>query len=109
MVIMSNDWTPINEAEFLALFAQQYAELDESEKKQFDRYKVQPWQAVIRRSDETGDELVFVIAQNEEGVLYFDDVEYGFNVSSIDGCLRIVSPGGSQNTLRDAVIEWFPT
>jgi hypothetical protein len=39
--------------------------------------------------------------------LYFDDVEYGFNISSVDKSGRILTPGGSQNTLKEAVAEWF--
>jgi hypothetical protein len=50
---------------------------------------------------------VLVVAQANDGVLYFDDVEFGFNISPVDQSGRILTPGGSQNTLKAAVVEWF--
>jgi hypothetical protein len=102
-------WHQINDERFSNLFAEQYGELNSAERMLFDQYSVSPWKAVIRRSNEAGDEQVFVVAQTKGGVLYFDDVEYGFNVSDIDDSGHITSPGGSQKTLREAVIQWFPT
>ncbi len=100
-------WTPITEAEFSGLLDRQYDALSEGERKLFDRYRVRPWKAVIRRSEQAGDEHVFVVAQAVGGVLYFDDVEYGFNISGVDDSGRIITPGGSQSTLKDAVGAWF--
>ena len=71
------------------------------------RYKVDFWKAIIRRSKKYGDEYVFVVAQHEDGVLYFDDVEYGFNISTVDENGRIITPGGSQTTLKEAIEGWF--
>ncbi len=100
-------WQPITDEEFSGLFAEQYDELDREEKDLFDRHRVGPWKAVIRRSEQAGDEPVFVVAEADGGVLYFDDVEYGFNISGVDNNGRITTPGGSQNTLKGAVVEWF--
>ena len=100
-------WRPITEAEFSRLFDQQYDALDHGERKLFDHYRVRLWNAAIRRSEKAGDEYVLVVAQAEGGVLYFDDVEYGFNISGVDESGRIIAPGGSQNTLKEAVDEWF--
>jgi hypothetical protein len=102
-----SSWLPITGEEFSRLFDEQYSELNSEERGVFDRYRVPQWKAVIRRSEEAGDERVFVVAQAEDGVLYFDDVEYGFNISGIDNTGRILTPGGSQNTLKEAVTEWF--
>lgn len=103
-----SSWNPISDDDFSTLFAEQYDELSSDQRELFDQYRVSPWKAVIRRSKEAGDERVFVVAQSNDGVLYFDDVEYGFNISAIDESGRITNPGGSQNTLKGAVIEWFP-
>jgi hypothetical protein len=100
-------WHPISDEEFSELFDEQYSELDDEERAIFDRYRIPQWKAVIRRSPEAGDEKVFVVAQTGDGVLYFDDVEYGFNISTIDNTGRILTPGGSQNTLKGAVIKCF--
>ncbi|MHC5538477.1 hypothetical protein ACYOEI_09630 [Singulisphaera rosea] len=104
---LMQSWEPIEDDEFSALYEEQYDELNESERRIFDQYKVIPWKAVIRRSDQAGDEFVFVVAQTRGGVLYFDDVEYGFNVSSLDVNKRIAEPGGSQNTLKEAVNQYM--
>jgi hypothetical protein len=100
-------WRPITDAEFLELFEQQYLEMNDRQRELFDRYKVRHWKAIIRRSEMFGDEHVFVVAQAGNGVLYFDDVEYGFNISSVDDSGRIINPGGSQSTLQGAVSRWF--
>ena len=55
-----------------------------------------------------GDETVFVVAQKEDGVIYFDDVENGFNISIVDSTRRILNPGGSQDTLKELVEKKFP-
>lgn len=102
-----NDWKPINDSEFADLFSHQYAELDEVLRSRFEQFRVPFWRATIRRSESLGDEAVIVVAQKDRGVLYFDDVEYGFNISTIDLMGRILTPGGSQNTLTEAVEEWF--
>jgi hypothetical protein len=103
-----SSWKPISDADFSMLFAEQYGELDGDERDVFDRYRVSPWRAIIRRSEQAGDEHVFVVAQANNGVLYFDDVEYGFNISDIDDAGRLTTPGGSNYTLKEAVCQWFP-
>jgi len=103
-----NDWKPITDSEFAELFRLQYAELNEAQRNRFDQFRVPFWKATTRRSEEMGDETVFVVAQKDDGVLYFDDVEYGFNISIVDTMDRILEPGGSQYTLKEAVDEWFP-
>lgn len=104
-----NNWTPITDEEFNSLFDSQYAELSESEKVEFDLYRVRPWKAIIRRSEVAGDEEVFVVAELPMGaMLYFDDVEYGFNVSPVDTAGRISEPRGNQCTLKDVVCNWWP-
>jgi hypothetical protein len=101
-------WQPIRNEEFDQLFQEQYRELTPEARAVFDRYRVPFWKATIRRSETAGDEFVFVIAQSGDGVLYFDDVEYGFNISTVDDQGRVVHPGGSQATLAEAVEDWFP-
>ncbi len=102
------DWKPITDSEFADLFRNQYAELSEAQRNTLDQFRISFWKATIRRSKEMGDESVFVVAQKDDGVLYFDDVEYGFNISTVDTNGKILELGGSQNTLREAVDEWFP-
>lgn len=101
-------WEPISEEEFSELFTVQYNELNGEQKEFFDANRAHPWKAVIRRSEQMGDEHVYVVAQIMDHVLYFDDVEFGFNWAAIDESGRIINPGGSQNSLQGALIGRFP-
>jgi hypothetical protein len=101
-------WNAIRDAEFAALFDEQYTALTPAARARFERFRVPFWKAIIRRSEAAGDEAVVVIAQVGKGVLYFDDVEYGFNVSTVDDGGRVLQPGGSQATLAEAIEAWFP-
>ncbi len=103
-----NDWKPITDSEFDELFKVQYAELNEAQRNAFDQFLVPFWKATIRRSEMYGDETDFVVAQKEDGVIYFDDVEDGFNISIGDSTRRILNPGGSQDTLKELVENKFP-
>ena len=96
-------WKPITRNEFEELYRQKEQELSSEERQVFERFKVPIETALIRRSASAGVEAVFVVARCPGGVLYFDDVEYGFNVSPIDERNSITQPGGSQFTLSEAV------
>ena len=103
-----NDWKPITDSEFDELFKVQYAELSEAQRNAFDQFRVPFWKATVRRSETYGDETAFVVAQKEDSVIYFDDVENGFNISIVDSMRRILDPGGSQDTLKELVENKFP-
>ena len=103
-----NDWKPVTDSEFDELFKVQYAELSEAQRNAFDQFRVPFWKATVRRSETYGDETVFVVAQKEDSVIYFDDVENGLNISIVDSMRRILDPGGSQDTLKELVENKFP-
>jgi len=92
-------WRPIPREEFDSLVAEQEAALDGGQKAILDACRVEPWQAVIRRSEQAGDEKVWVIAERRGQVLYFDDVEWGWNFSEVNDEGRILRPGGRQGEL----------
>ncbi len=71
-----------------------------------DAPHVEPWQAIIRRSEEAGDEKVWVLAERQGHALYFDDVEWGWNSSEVNEEGRILRPGGGQGELRDVLGPW---
>lgn len=105
---MSEKWAAISESDFNELFEEQYSRLPLELRSRFDRFRVPLRKVVIRRSEAAGNESVFVVAARGTGVLYFDDVEYGFNVSEVGGDGQLVSPGGSQSDLEEAIERWFP-
>ena len=100
-------WKPITEDEFRALLESQEKDLSEEERQAFQEFRVPLRTATIVRNRETGNERVFVVASCAHGVLYFDDVEYGFNMSATDDCGMILRPGGSQFTLGEAIQTWL--
>ena len=85
-------WRPISQSKFDSLVAEQEAALDGGQKATVDECRVEPWQAVIRRSEEAGDERVWVIAERRGAVLDFDDVEWGWNFSAVNPEGRILRP-----------------
>ena len=100
-------WTPITRSEFDELYETQLGDLTSEQRESFERFHVPVDTCRIRRSVVWGDELVFVVARNANGVMYFDDVEWGFNVSMVDESDCILNPGGNQYTLSEAVQAWL--
>jgi hypothetical protein len=96
---MGETWRPITRDEFDDLVAEQVAALDPGQRTALDTSRVEPRQAIIRRSEEAGDERVWVIAERQGQVLYFDDVEWGWNWSEVCREDRILRPGGGQGEL----------
>jgi hypothetical protein len=97
---MGETWRPITRDRFDDLVAEQIAALDPGERATLDTCRVGPWQAIIRRTEEAGDERVWVIAERQGQLLYFDDVEWGWNWSEVSREGRILRPGGRQGELR---------
>ncbi|WZO98272.1 hypothetical protein EP7_005332 [Isosphaeraceae bacterium EP7] len=79
--------------------AKQEGDLDRGQRAMLDADRAEPWRAVIRRSEQAGDEMVWVIAERRGQVLYFDDVEWGWNFSEVDEEGRVLRPGGGQGEL----------
>ena len=100
---MCETWRPITREEWDSLVSEQLEELAPGQRARLDRHRVQPWPAIVRRSDMYGDEQVWVIAERGGLVLYFDDVEWGWNWSGVDAGGRILWPGGSQCSLAGAL------
>jgi hypothetical protein len=104
-------WKPITEAEFTNLLSEQYAELDLAERKAFDSSAIPPKLVTITRFNakftETVNEQVYAVWEKDGWVLYFDDIEYGFNGSAISADDVLLDPRGNQFTLREAVQYYF--
>lgn len=96
------DWFDVRSTrdEFDSLVAAQAASLDADQETILETYRVVPWQAIMRRSEQMRYEAVWVLAEREGQVLYFDDVEWGWNLSEVDDSGRILRPGGGQCELQ---------
>jgi hypothetical protein len=71
----------------------------------FNKYRVEPFSAPIVRYGQT--ESVVVVARNGEQVIYYEDVEEGFNVSPISPDGRILEHWCNQDELRFALNAWI--
>jgi hypothetical protein len=96
-------WTPITKEGLEELVLDQLTELSDNERLEFNRYRIPLTTVKICRSLETGDEDVFVIAKSDDGVLYFDDVEWCFSFSPVDEKNRVKIPRCNECSLADAV------
>ena len=94
-------WQPITESEFQLLLDSQLADLLPHQRAELERRRCPTRKVKIRRSDVYGDEFVYVIAEVNGALLYFDDVEYGWNFSPLNADAYIAEPGASQAMLRE--------
>jgi hypothetical protein len=71
----------------------------------FEKYSVKPYRAPILRYGKM--ESVVVVAQRRNDVIYWEDVEGGFNCSAIGPDGRILEHLCNQNDLRLALNKWI--
>jgi hypothetical protein len=88
-----DDWTPISDAEFGELLAAQVASLGPGSRERYERYRVAPWRAAIRRPGSSVDESVFVVVRDGELAVFFCDVEDEFGPARLDDSGRIEEYG----------------
>jgi hypothetical protein len=97
-------WEPITIAELESLIAVQLGDCSPREQELFTRWRI-PLRAVpISRYGHI--ESVYVVAQHGYRVMYYEDVEEGFNLSSLSQDGAIASPGFEQWELRDALTRF---
>ena len=94
-------WQPVTEKELESLIALQFAECSLEQQELFERYKVVPRLVPIDRNGSI--ESVFVVAQARDLVMYYEDVEEGFNISPLSQGGAIALPGYEQWELRHAL------
>ncbi len=96
-------WRPTSEEAFREIFEDELYELSQMERTIFEEYRVKTFAGIIRRSEIAGDEQVFVVARHLNWVIYYDDVEDGFNLAQLDSQGRLSEPGGGQWSLGGAL------
>jgi hypothetical protein len=102
-----DEWQPITRTEFDELLAKQVGMLSHESRERFEHYRIPLWQATIRRSEEYGDELVWVVAQHNKLIVFFDDDEDEFAVGTINDEGRLFDDIGLVGELTQAMFE-FP-
>jgi len=99
-------WQSASAASVEALIAEQLAECSPEQRELFSHLRV-PLRAVsINRNGLT--ERVFVVAQVADRVLYYEDVEEGFNWSPLSASGFIAVPGFEQWRLSHALADVAP-
>jgi hypothetical protein len=97
-------WQPISAEELDALLAAQLADCSVDHQQLFERSRVTPYLVPITRLGKV--ETVFVVAKAGDFVLYYEDVEDGFNISRLSSDGTIAAPGSEQWELCHALGHW---
>ncbi|HEY8751066.1 MAG TPA: hypothetical protein VIM11_23985 [Tepidisphaeraceae bacterium] len=84
-------WRPTTHAELVSLLADAEEQLTGASQGNYRKYKVAPWQATICRGEEYGIEKVWVVAQSDHQVIFFDDIEDEFACGKFDSDGQITS------------------
>jgi hypothetical protein len=98
------EWKPANIATVKKIVQDDLAECDDEQVSAFELYAVQPYLAPIIRYGKA--ESVIVVARMRDEVIYWEDVEEGFNVSPIAPDGRIPEHSCNQDDLGLALNAW---
>jgi len=96
-----DDWQPATIEEVDQIVVRDLKACDAEQLAAFDKYRVEPLSAPIVRYGQL--ESVVVVARNGDQVIYYEDVEDGFNVSPISSDGRVLEHWSNQDELRFAL------
>jgi hypothetical protein len=100
-----DSWKPVTRDQLEDLAEKELAECTPEQRRVFERYKVPLRHAPIERNGKI--EQVFVVAQKVNEVMYYEDVEEGFNFSSLDSEGHILQHWCNQHELKYALWHWM--
>jgi len=100
-----DDWHPATIPEVNEIVAKDLKACDSEQLAVFDKYRVEPFSAPIVRYGQT--ESVVVVARKGDQVIYWEDVEDGFNVSPISPDGQVLEHWCNQDELRFALNAWI--
>jgi len=98
------EWQPATVREVKDIVERDLRTCDAEQAATFKKYAVEPYLAPIIRYGKP--ESVVVVARKEDEVIYWEDVEDGFNVSPVDSNGRILEHWCNQDELAFAVNAW---
>jgi len=94
-------WRPATVEEVVRIVNQDLEVCDAKQVTTFKKYRIEPYVARIVRCG--SDESVIVVARRGNEVIYWEDVEAGFNISPIGPNEQILEHGCNQNLLAFAL------
>lgn len=97
-------WKPITKEQLESLIASQLLECTPELQELFERYRVPPFSAPLRRNGLIED--VYVVARRGDEVLYYEDVEEGFNISPAPSDGKPLTHWCNQDDLQIALLLW---
>jgi hypothetical protein len=95
------DWKPATIDEVVAILSAELEDCNSEQISIFKQYSVEPFHAAITRYGKT--ESVVVVAQKSDEVIYFEDVEEGFNISPIGPQGEVLEHWCNQDNLAVAL------
>lgn len=98
-----SSWEPISVNELEALVTSQLNECSQAQRTYFDTYRVVPYAVPFQRR--YGLEHVLVVAHLPNGLLYFEDVEEGFELGNLDANGRLYDCGCNQLSLSQTLVR----
>jgi len=99
------DWQPATIEEVNEIVSKDLKDCDEQQLAAFEKYRVEPFSAPIVQYGQT--ESVVVVPRNGDQVIYYEDVEDGFNLSPISSDGRVLEHWCNQDELRLALNAWI--
>ena len=100
-----DDWQPATIEEVKEIVVRDLKDCDAEQLAAFDKYRVEPFSAPLVRYGQL--ESVVVVARNDDRVIYYEDVEEGFNISPISTDGRVLEHWCNQDELRLALNAWI--
>lgn len=97
-------WQPATIEEVSEIVTRDLKACDTEQLATFDKYRVKPFAAPLMRYGQM--ESVVVVARNGNEVIYYEDVEDGFNVSPISPEGQILEHWCNDDELRFALNAW---
>ena len=99
---MNDNWQPARLPEVESRIAAESKSFEPIDEAQWAQVSVKPFLATVRRSEEYGDESVYVVARDGPAVIFFDDAEDTFSGARLNsaGHLKV---RGSYGELKYAL------
>lgn len=99
------EWQPATIDEVKEIVEEDLKDCDAAQVAVYQKYAVEPFVAPIERYGKV--ESVVVVARKGNQVIYWEDTEYGFNVSPISEDGRILEHWCNQDELKYALNAWI--
>lgn len=102
---MNKSWSPITEVQLKEIINYQLKECTDKQKEIYNKYCIDLERAPIERYGKI--EYVFIVAKRGEEVMYYEDVEEGFNFSRMSPSGKILEHGCNQDELKYSLSYWI--